>query len=266
MDEHPVLSVAFAPGVTVTKWARIWAERHPHTPLTLLPTDQRQQFAVVLDGTAQLSFVRLPIDVEGLHVIPLYRERAVAVAAKDHLIAAADAVTLEDLAGETLHTAGMKHSDRDAFDLVAAGVGVLVVPQSIARLHSRKDVVVRPVTDAPETQIALVWRADADAAATADAAAGADADTGPDARMESGAGFDERAGLIAEFIGIVRGRTAQSSRSPSPRGSSGKKEQTAKLDGESKGDAKARDAARHRGAAHAVNRKRADFRKKRRGR
>lgn len=246
MDEQPSLCVAFAPGVTVTKWSRIWAERHPHIPLTLSPTDQSQQISVVLDGTAQLSFVRLPVEVEGLNVIPLYRERAVAVAAKDHLIAAADSVTLADLDGEALHSAGTKHADRDAFDLVAAGVGVLVVPQSIARLFSRKDVVVRPVTDAPETQIALVWRSNPDA----------EGDATPNASGE----------LIAEFIGIVRGRTAQSSRSAVPHGDQAKKKQPVKANGESKSDAKASDAARRSGAAHAVNRKRADFRKKRRGR
>lgn len=238
MDDSSALTVAFAPGVTVTKWSRIWAERHPQIPLTLLPTDQSRQTSVVLDGTAQLSFVRLPIDADRLHVIPLYREHAVAVAAKDHLIAAADAVTLGDLAGEALQTAGTKHADRGAFDLVAAGVGVLVVPQSIARLQNRKDVVVRPITDAPETQIALVWRAETDAVTDDD---------------EDGS-WAARAKLIADFIGIVRGRTAQSSRSASPDEGAPKKERATKVGG----------AAQHNGAAHAMNRKRAASRKKRR--
>lgn len=256
MDKHPALSVAFAPGVTVTKWSRVWAERHPHIPLTLLPADQPHQVSVVLDGTAQLSFVRLPIDAEGLNVIPLYRERAVAVAAKDHLIAAADAVTLADLEGERLHRAGTTHADRDAFDLVAAGVGVLVVPQSIARLHNRKDVVVRPVTDAPETQIALVWRADAALDADADAHADSEGEATSKARAE----------LIAEFIGIVRGRTAQSSRSAIPPVDQGKKKQPAKAKSAAKSQVKAGDATRRGGAAHAVNRKRAALRKKGKGR
>lgn len=254
MVEHPALSVAFAPGVTVTKWSRIWAERHPHTPLTLLPVDQPQQVSVVLDGTAQLSFVRLPVDAEGLNVIPLYRERAVAVAAKDHLIAAADSVTLADLDGESLHSAGTKHADRDTFDLVAAGVGVLVVPQSIARLHSRKDVVVRPITDAPETQIALVWRAG----------------TTEDADSGGGANLSASAELIAEFIGIVRGRTAQSSRSVAQQESSVKKAQPAKTKGSVRNGAKAAaktgGAPQRSGTVHAANRKRAESRKRHRGR
>ncbi len=187
MSTNHTLIVAFAPGVTVTKWARIWAERHPEVPLTLLPTTQTDQTDVVLDGTAHLSFVRLPVAAESLHVILLYRERAVAVAAKNHLIAAADEVTLADLAGETVLQGGVTHTDRDAFDLVAAGVGILIVPHAIARQQSRKDVVVRPVVDAEETQIALVWQADQ--------------------------ASDSQAELIEDFIGIVRGRTARSSRS-----------------------------------------------------
>ena len=50
----------------------------------------------------------------------------------------------------------------DAVELVAAGVGLLVVPQSLARLHHRKDLTYRPVTDAPESRVALSWPRGAD--------------------------------------------------------------------------------------------------------
>lgn len=70
---------------------------------------------------------------------------------------------------------------------MAAGIGVLVVPQSLARLHHRKDLTYRPVTDAPESRVALSWP---------------QADTTPD--------------LVEEFIGIVRGRTVNSTRGRTP--------------------------------------------------
>ena len=70
----------------------------------------------------------------------------------------------------------------DAIELVAAGVGLLLVPQSLARLHHRKDLTYRPVTDAPESRIALSW---------------------PE---------DRTTDLVEDFIGIVRGRTVNSSR------------------------------------------------------
>ena len=238
MSASHALIVAFAPGVTVTKWVRIWAERHPEVPLMIHPTAQKEQSSVVLDGTAHLSFVRLPIEQHGLHVIPLYRERAVVVSSKDHLFAAVDEVTLSDLASETMLAGGVTHTDRERFDLAAAGVGILVVPQSIARQQSRKDVVVRPITDGPETQIALVWRADQTDHTLAE--------------------------LIDEFVGIVRGRTARSSRS------------AAAADDVDTGRAVAampprqtttpRGPAPSKAPAHARKRKQTAARKKRRGR
>jgi len=65
---------------------------------------------------------------------------------------------------------------------VAAGIGVVVVPQSLARLHHRRDVTYRPVVDAPQSQVALSW-------------------------LE-----DRTTDLVEELIGIVRGRTVNSSR------------------------------------------------------
>lgn len=182
--------IAFVPGVTLAKWTRIWAERRPDVPLEVTMTGVREQVDVLRDGRADVAFVRLPVEREGLSVIPLYSETPVVVVPKDHPIAAADAVTLADLHGETRQDArltGDPGSVRDAIELVAAGVGVLVVPQSVARLHARKDLTYRPVTDAPATRIALAWPT------------------------------EQTTELVEEFVGVVRGRTAQSSRgAPTP--------------------------------------------------
>ena len=228
-DYDDRLAIAFVPGVTLTKWTRAWAERRPDVPLTVTETSETEQVAVLHDGSAELSFVRLPIDTDGLHVIPLYREVAVAVVSKDHAIAAADFLTLEDLAGETVRTGS--GFGPDDFDLVAAGVGILVVPHSIARLQSRKDLVSRPVTDAAETQVALAWRADS--------------------------GSDLLASRIEEFVGIVRGRTAHSSRSAPA------EEAPAKASAKPRA-AKAKRPAPSRGGNFAQQRKNAAARKKHR--
>lgn len=184
MVEQPSpFTIAAVAGVTLTKWTRAWEERRTDVPLavTRVPTDD--QVAVLHDGRADVSFVRLPVDDDGLSVIPLYREAPVVVAPKGHAIESAEQLTLADLRGETI----LSGDPADAIDLVAAGVGVIVVPQSIARLHARKDVIARPVTDAPDTGIALAWLA------------------------------AETTELVEEFIGIVRGRTARSSRAtPTP--------------------------------------------------
>ncbi|MEU8827817.1 LysR substrate-binding domain-containing protein [Streptomyces sp. NPDC048636] len=201
-DVSPSFRLAYVPGVTPTKWVRIWNERLPDVPLTLVPASAAEASDVLRDGGADAGFVRLPVDRTFFSAIPLYTETTVVVVPKDHLIAAVDEVTVEDLADDiVLHPLddvlgweqlpGRPAIERpattaDAIALVAAGVGVLVVPQSLARLHHRKDLTYRPVTDGPESRVALSWPEDA----TTD--------------------------LVEDFIGIVRGRTVNSSRGRTP--------------------------------------------------
>lgn len=183
-DPRPAgpLRVAFVPGVTPDKWARRWAERMPPYSLELLPVEENDQTAVLYDGRADMCLVRLPVDdEERLHVIPLYTEVPVVVVPRGHFVEAADEVTLADLEDEIVH-AVPPLSAKDAVATVGAGVGVVILPMSVARLHHRKDVAERPVTDLPETCIALAWRRDLD---------------------------DDR---TQAFVGVVRGRTAHSSR------------------------------------------------------
>jgi DNA-binding transcriptional LysR family regulator len=175
--------VAFVVGVTPGKWARAWEARMPAVPLTLLPLSQQAALAALADGTADAALLRLPVGDESLSSIPLYAEQPVVVATKGHALEAADTVTFAELAEFGI----LDDSDWvAAVELAAANVGVAVMPQSVARAHSRRDVTARPVTDAPETRVALAW---------------------PTARTTP---------AVDEFIGIVRGRTANSSRGVQP--------------------------------------------------
>ncbi|MGW4481736.1 LysR substrate-binding domain-containing protein [Rhodococcus triatomae] len=190
--------LAYVPGVTPAKWVRIWGERVPDVRLELVPVIVHESADLLRDGGADAGLVRLPIERDGLSVIALYEETPVVVVPKDHVITAADEVAAADLADEiVLHphddtlewrsrpgTAAQHRPDTtaDAIELVAAGVGVLVVPQSLARLHHRKDLTYRTVTDAPVSPVALSWPA----GTTTD--------------------------LVEEFVGIVRGRSVNSSR------------------------------------------------------
>jgi DNA-binding transcriptional LysR family regulator len=209
-EVSPSFRLAYVPGVTPTKWVRIWNERLPEVPLNLIAVPAAEAFDVLRSGGADAGFVRLPIDRTDLSAIPLYAETTVVVVPKDHVVAAVDQVSAEDLADEVvLHPLddvldwerlpGRPAIERpattaDAIELVAAGVGLLVVPQSLARLHHRKDLTYRPVSDAPESRIALSWPQ------------------------------DETTDLVEQFIGIVRGRTVNSTRGrpPTPAQPSGK--------------------------------------------
>jgi DNA-binding transcriptional LysR family regulator len=73
-------------------------------------------------------------------------------------------------------------SEREAIETVAAGTGIVIVPMSVARLYHRRDVVQREIADLGPTTIALVWRRDRD---------------------------DD---VIQAFVGVVKGRTANTSR------------------------------------------------------
>ncbi len=176
----PVLTVGFVPGVTMTKWRRVWADRFPRLGLEVVELVGSDQLDALMQERVDMCFVRLPVEGPRLHVIPLYEEVPVVVVPKDHPASLFAEVSTADLSEEHLlaDVEGV-----DSFDLVAGGAGVLVVPQSIARSHNRRDLVYRPVSDAPSTRVALAWLQ------------------------------ENPHEMIEEFIGIVRGRTANSSRS-----------------------------------------------------
>jgi DNA-binding transcriptional LysR family regulator len=195
--------VGFVPGVMPDKWGRTWAERMPRRPLALVPLGDGDGVAMVRAGELDMCFVRLPVDREGLHLIPLYDEQPVVVVAREHPVAAYEEIDVGDLADEHLLQDpdtvpawrdvatevrdGTRHpvpamTLRQAVESVAAEAGIVVVPLSLARLHHRKDVVAVRVTGVPTTKVGLTWRVDDE---------------------------DER---VQAFIGVVRGRTANSSR------------------------------------------------------
>ncbi|MBW0119042.1 LysR family substrate-binding domain-containing protein, partial [Pseudonocardia abyssalis] len=183
--------LGYVPGVTPGKWARIWAERRPRVTLELVSATTDEALELIRSGAVDAAVLRLPIDRTGLHTIPLYTETTVAVVPKGHVLAATEEAAVADLTDEivlrpqddALVWPGERPGRSAAFDpattaaaieLVAAGVGLLVVPQSLARLHHRRDLVYRPLTDAPGSGVGLAW---------------------PDA---------ENTELMEEFIGIVR--------------------------------------------------------------
>ncbi|MFJ9694314.1 LysR substrate-binding domain-containing protein [Kitasatospora sp. NPDC101183] len=200
MQVNPSFKLAYVPGVTPGKWVGVWAERIPDVRLELVAVASTEGERTVREGGVDAGLIRLPVDKDVLSAIPLYEEATVVVFPKDHWLAAAEEVALEDLAEEVVfhplddtlgYTAetlpGRAAVERpqttaDAIELVAANVGVLLVPQSLARLHHRKDLTYRPAPAAAQSKVALSW-------------------------------LEERTtDLVEEFIGIVRGRTVNSSR------------------------------------------------------
>ena len=180
-----VLNIGFVPGVTPGKWVGRWRERNPHLPLEATEYDDDALASALRDGSVDIAFVRLPVDRDALSVIPLYEELAVVVVSKENELSLLDEVPLSELYAENVLDLQECGGARTAIEVAASGAGVVVVPMSIARHYNRRDVVAPVVPDAPASTIAVAWIA------------------------------DNTTDEIEEFIGIVRGRTARSSRQPS---------------------------------------------------
>lgn len=197
-EEPRTLRLGLVPGTTPGRWIDAWKERMPHVELDLVPISFAEQRERLDD--VDLALVRLPIvHSADLHVVPLYDEVPVVVAQVDSFLLATDALTADDLVGQVLITPGDDvlgpldlptvvpdfptiRTTEDAVQTVASGVGILIVPMSLARLHRRKDADYRPLLGGRTSTVALAWSREA---------------TTPD---------------IEAFVGIVRGRTANSSR------------------------------------------------------
>ena len=166
---------------------------------------------------AHMSIVRpdrepASTDGEKYHSIRLYEELPVVILPVDHVLTVLDEVPVEELAEEFLlqpasdipayeevsrawrESAGRivpeGLTDKENIELVAAGVGLYIVPMSIARFYHRKDLTYRPVAGLDLYPVHLVWP------------------RAPKGEPRS----EELEALLQDFIGIVRGRTATSDR------------------------------------------------------
>ena len=166
---------------------------------------------------AHMSIVRpdrepASTDGEKYHSIRLYEELPVVILPVDHVLTVLDEVPVEELAEEFLlqpasdipayeevsrawrESAGRilpeGLTDKENIELVAAGVGLYIVPMSIARFYHRKDLTYRPVAGLDLYPVYLVWP------------------RAPKGEPRS----EELEALLQDFIGIVRGRTATSER------------------------------------------------------
>ncbi|MGV8968159.1 MAG: LysR family transcriptional regulator [Cellulomonas sp.] len=232
-DEVAAFRIGIMPGVTISKWTRVWADRRPDVPLAVIRTDVDDQVTALHDGRVDISFVRLPIEAAGLSTIALYDEVPVVIVPKDHPATVLDVVAVADLVDEHLlqdpdtvpewrdaaaaaRTAARRPLPKmqtmaDAVALVAAGVGIVIVPQSVARMNHRKDVTYLPVVDVAQSAVALAWLAER---------------TTPE---------------IEEFIGIVRGRSAHSSRTTPGTPGTGATRSPSGADGRTAGGSRAAD-------------------------
>ena len=172
-------AIAFPLGVTVGKWTRAFEERFPRVELVVRPSDD--PLAALAAAEADMVFARDAEPDDDRHLIPLYTEDVVVVMHHEHLLTLEETLHLADLAGEPRVTGEPSEA---LMRSVAAGDGIALLPASVAKALRRKDVTAMRVEDAPQSRIGLTWPRDG------------------------------QHPLVDDFIGIVRGRSAHSSRNP----------------------------------------------------
>ena len=215
-DDTPSLRLGFARGIAPSKWASRWKIVQPAIPLELVPLNLAfggprnvEPYDVVIERSAP---GRRPGDSNGSgdgqpqperHALRLYTEAIALIVPNDHELADQESVTLADLALVTL----LDHPDHSpewpaaepwqdpewipknaaaALELVAAGSGAMLLPQLLARHigDKRRHAVLR-VTGEPALTGSTVWATWA---------------------------VDRDAAAVQQLVGVMRGRTARSSR------------------------------------------------------
>ena len=206
-------TVGYVPGVMPGKWFRRWEDRRYKPALSQYPVRADSWRDALTSREIKACFVRLNWEdqdpsVEDLRqefrAVALYEELQVAVLDQDHILTVAETLTTGELTAESDPQARPRTDDAEmAVELTAAGVGPVVLPMSVARLHHRKDVTYRELTDAPTVPVVLVWPQDLS---------------------------EEDEAAVQQFVGIVRGRSANSGRDtpPSTEDESKKKKQPPK--------------------------------------
>lgn len=183
------------------------AVEHAPVPVVEVPENPFAHMSIVRPDREPAS-----ADGDKYHSIRLYEELPVVILPVDHVLTVLDEVPVEELAEEFLlqpasdipayeevsrawrESAGRivpeGLTDKETIELVAAGVGLYIVPMSIARFYHRKDLTYRPVAGLDTYPVHLVWP------------------RAPKGEPRS----EELEALLQDFIGIVRGRTATSDR------------------------------------------------------
>lgn len=163
---------------------RAFRARQPGVDLGLHQLTSARQVEALREGRLDVGFVRLPLVAPDLQTEVAYEEPIVIVTAKEHEVAKRRRVTLGMLSDEPFilwpRTEGAGFHDQviglcraagfsphvvqeatemqTIINLVAAGIGVSLVPRSVAHPR-RSDVAIHPLRGATaRAQLAITWR------------------------------------------------------------------------------------------------------------
>jgi DNA-binding transcriptional LysR family regulator len=154
----------------------------PEADLQLQEFDFSDPSAGLRDGKVDCAIVRPPIGVEEVEQVEIAREKCVACLPTSHHLASRESVALSDILDEPIVAApvqgvwrdywlAMDHRDgrpanvtyeaatvESELQAVAAGRGISITADSIARYYARPGVVFRPIVDMQECVTAVGYR------------------------------------------------------------------------------------------------------------
>jgi DNA-binding transcriptional LysR family regulator len=161
------LVVGFRSGIVPTQAIRAFNEAWPDVTVDVRTLDWDNQEGLITAGVVDVGFVRAPVVEDGLRLTPLFTEPRLVALPSDHPLAAHDELTEASLAGERylrlfdpVPAPGVTASARlrsfeEKLEHVAAGNGIILLPESATQHFRRPDVVYRPVPDAEPAEVLL---------------------------------------------------------------------------------------------------------------
>jgi DNA-binding transcriptional LysR family regulator len=156
---------------------RLFRERRPQVELALNPVTTDEQVDMLVEGRLDIGILRDPMRLPGMDLEQIHTEPLVLVLSESHPLAQSPKVSVEDFAGEDFilfpykHMSGFFSVVHSLFDghgqphiveqaihqetilgLVAAGLGMSILPESVARFQM-PGVAFRPIASDPQSTL-----------------------------------------------------------------------------------------------------------------
>jgi DNA-binding transcriptional LysR family regulator len=180
------LAVGFFIGDEFTSPMRAFSAQYPDVEIDLLRVYWHDQTDVLLDGRADVVFVHLPVDGQGLELLFVRSEPRFAVLPVSHAAAGKDTISIAELGDDPViiqrgaspgwqafHNVDPRPDGRqprpgpavdnleEKLQHVAAGRAISFVPASTAASVVHAGIVYVPVADIPPIKICLAWKSGA---------------------------------------------------------------------------------------------------------
>jgi len=147
-------TIGFTPGVLITPAIRELSHRHPDVSVALVRSDWIHQTAVIRDGQVDVGYLRLPTDVRGLAVQPLFSEpRVVMLPAEPEW----RDIALELRGKQARRAIPRLRTIEEKLEYIAAGNGIVVLPLSAATFYHRPGITHALIGDIAPSPVCVAW-------------------------------------------------------------------------------------------------------------